>query len=192
MNCYIFDVHINSCFVADSRLEDGIVFYTHDLVQVGPLNMIRSEFISAVKQEVRTITSYIVPVNWWTDFSSWQDFRGLLRTGTELAIHKVVKKFNRNLETFEGIEAYVENIDENGNIEIEITENNDYILQSFTVKASRKRFNRLKEAAAYNVGQCIDSENDAESLNLPKTLEILVKKFVNTYSGDYITDSCET
>ena len=28
-------------------------------------------------------------------------------------------------------------------------------------------------------------------LNLPKTLEKLVKKFVNTYSGNYITDSCE-
>ena len=50
----------------------------------------------------------------------------------------------------------------------------------------------MKEVAAYNVGQCLDCENDAESLNLPKTLEILVKKFVNTYSGDYITDSCET
>ena len=192
MNCYIFDVHINSCFVADSRIEDGILFYTHDLVQVGPLNMIRSEIMSAVKQEVRLISSYIVPVNWWTDFSTWQDFRGLLRTGTELAIHKVVEKFNSNLETFEGIEAYVENIDENGNIEIEITENNEYILQSFTVKASRKRLKRLKEVAAYNVGQCLDCENDAEFLNLPKTLEVLVKKFVNTYSGDYITDSCET
>ena len=63
MNCYIFDVHINSCFVADSRIEDGILFYTHDLVQVGPLNMIRSEIMSAVKQEVRIISSYIVPVN---------------------------------------------------------------------------------------------------------------------------------
>ena len=46
----------------------------------------------------------------------------------------------------------------------------------------------MKEVAAYNVGQCTDCENDAESLNLPKTLEILVKKFVNTYSGDYIHD----
>ena len=47
--------------------------------------------------------------------------------------------------TSEGFEAYVENIDENGNIEIEITENNDFILQSFTVKASRKKLRRLKE-----------------------------------------------
>ena len=95
MNCYIFDLHINCCFVADRRLEDGILFYTHDLVQVGPLNMIRSEVISAVKQEVRMISSYNVPVNWWTDFSSWQDFRGLLRSGAEFTIHKVVENFYR-------------------------------------------------------------------------------------------------
>ena len=192
MNCYIFDVHINSCFLADTRYEDGILFYSHDLVQVGPLNMICSEVISAVKRKARMISSYNVPVNWWTDFSSWQDFRGLLRSGIKLAIHEVVENLNRNLVTQEGFEAYVENIDENGNIEIEITENNSYILQSFTVKASRKKLKRLKEVAAYNVGQCLDCENDAEFLNLPKTLEILVKKFVNTYSGDYITDSCET
>ena len=48
----------------------------------------------------------------------------------------------------EGFEAYVENIDKNGNIEIEITEKNAYILQSFTVKASRKKLKRLKEVAA--------------------------------------------
>ena len=87
--------------------------------------------------------------------------------------------------------AYVENIDENGNIEIEITENNDFILQSFTVKASRKKLNRLKEVAAYNVGQCLCSEDDVNWLNLPKTLEKLVKKFVNTFSGDYINDLYE-
>ena len=80
----------------------------------------------------------------------------------------------------------------NGNIEIQITENNDYILQSFTLKASRKRLKILKEGAAYNLEQCLDCENDAESLKLLKTLVILVKEFVNTYSGDYITDSCET
>ena len=83
--------------------------------------------------------------------------------------------------TSEGSEAYVENIDENGNIEIEITENNDFILQSFTVKASRKKLKRLKEVAAYNVRQCLCSEDDVNFLNLPKTLEKLVKKFVKKF-----------
>ena len=91
--------------------------------------------------------------------------------------------------TSEGFEAYVENIDENGNIDIEITENNEYVLQSFTLKACRKRLRGLKEVAAYNVGQCLGCEDDADCLNLPKTLEILVKKFINTYCGDYMIDS---
>ena len=93
--------------------------------------------------------------------------------------------------TSEGFEAYIENIDENGNILIEITENNDFILQSFTVKASRKKLKRLKKVAAYNVGQCLCSEHYVNWLNLPKTLEKLVKKFVNTFSGDYINDLYE-
>ena len=41
----------------------------------------------------------------------------------------------------EGFEAYVENIDKNGNIEIDITENNVNIQQSLTVKTSRKNKN---------------------------------------------------
>ena len=55
-----------------------------------------------------------------------------------------------------------------------------------------KRPRRLKKIAAYNVGQCLSSDSDSEYLNLPRTLDVLVKKFINTYSGDYITDTCET
>ena len=53
---------------------------------------------------------------------------------------------------------------------------------------------RLKQIAAYNVGQCLssDSNSDIENLNLPQTLDVLVKKFINTYSGDYITDTNES
>ena len=49
----------------------------------------------------------------------------------------MVENLNRNLVTLEDFEAYVEDID--GNIEIEITENNAYILQSIIMKASRKQ-----------------------------------------------------
>ena len=47
---------------------------------------------------------------------------GILRYWKILAIHKVVENRNRNCVTLEDIEAYAENIDENGNIEGEITE----------------------------------------------------------------------
>ena len=42
MNCYIFDIHIDCCFVADTRWKDGTFFYCHDLVEVGPLDLIDS------------------------------------------------------------------------------------------------------------------------------------------------------
>ena len=80
--------------------------------------MICSEVISAVKRETSMISTYNVPVNWWTDFSSWQDFRGLLRSGIKLAIHEVVENLNRNLVTPEGFEAYVKNIDIHGRMNI--------------------------------------------------------------------------
>ena len=77
----------------------------------------------------------------------------------------------------------------NGNLEIGRLENNEHIFQSFTIRASRKRLRRLKEIAAYNVGQCLSSDSDIEHLNLPQTLDALVNKFINTYSGDYLTDT---
>ena len=70
----------------------------------------------------------------------------------------------------------------NGNLEIDLSENNEYIYQSFTIRASRKRLRRLKEIAAYNVGQCLISDSDIEHLYLP---------MYYTCSGDYITDTNE-
>ena len=59
------------------------------------------------------------------------------------------------------------------------------------IRASRKRLRRLKTIAAYNVGQYLSSDSDIEHLNLPQTLDVIVKNFFNTYSGDYIIDTCE-
>ena len=178
MNCYIFDIHIDCCFIADRRWDSGIIFYCHDLLEIGPLNMICSGVLSIVKSQVRAISSLDVPVNWWTEFSSWQDFRGLLRTGTKLAIHEIVENFCRSFVALENIGADIVNIEENGNVEIVLSEDNEYILQSFTLRASRKRLRRLKDIAAYNVGQCLVCESDVDHIILPQTLQILVKKFI--------------
>jgi hypothetical protein len=55
------------------------------------------------------------------------------------------------------------------------------------VKAKRKQFRKLKEIAAYNVANFIVSENDIETLDLPNSLQNLVSKFLDIYSGDYCT-----
>jgi hypothetical protein len=57
-------------------------------------------------------------LNWWTEFSSWQDFRALLLTGSRLSIHTVVEIVNQKLEN-------IETIDEKGNIEVELSETTD-------------------------------------------------------------------
>ena len=88
-------------------------------------------------------------------FSSWQYFRGLLRKGIKLAIHDIVENFIRCFEALKNIRADILNIDENGNVEVILSEDNEYILQSFTLRASRKRLRRLKDIEAYNVGQCL-------------------------------------
>jgi hypothetical protein len=53
------------------------------------------------------------------------------------------------LEAIENGDAYVETIDENGNIEVDNSESNDDILQSFTIRANRK--NMLSNTSAVTV-----------------------------------------
>ena len=49
----------------------------------------------------------------------------------------------------------IQTLDDEVNIEIKISEDNEDILQAFTINANRKRIWRLKEVAAYNDAQYI-------------------------------------
>ena len=89
--------------------------------------MICSGVLSTVKSQVKTISSLDVPINWWTAFSQWQDFRGHLRKGTKLAIHEIVENTSINFELSKNIGADNVNIDENGNVEIVLSEDNEHI-----------------------------------------------------------------
>ena len=79
-------------------------------------------------------------------------------------------------------------IDDNGNMEIMITEDTKDMLQGFTVKARRRRLRRLKDIAAFNLAQHLASEDEIESLNIPESVKPLVKKFLVTFSGNYMID----
>ena len=144
--------------------------------------------MNIVRAAVRSISSSLIPLNWWTDFSSWQDFRALLRTGTRLPMHTVVENLNQIFEAMEIADAYVETIDEIGNIEIELSESSDELLQAFTLRARRKKLQSLKDVAAYNVGQCLSCHSDVEDIKVPISLKKLVETFVIKFSGDYIFD----
>ena len=62
------------------------------------------------------------------------------------------------------------------------------MLQGFTVKARRRRLRRLKDIAASNLAQHLASEDEIESLNIPESVKPLVKKFLVTFSGNYMID----
>ena len=66
-------------------------------------------------------------------------------------------KLRRTLANLKDIDAYNENIDERGHIEIGLSENNEYIFGNFTIRARRKRLRRLKKITAYNVVHCLSS-----------------------------------
>ena len=57
---------------------------------------------------------------------------------SELSIYRLVENMNRELEAIENVNAYSGIIDENGSIDIEISEENGDILQAFTIRASRR------------------------------------------------------
>ena len=180
MNCYVFDVHINCCFTYENS--------ECNLIEFGPLSMINLQTLSKISAILQQISADDVPKSWWTEFSTWRDFQALLRTGSMLSIHKVVKYITENFENIHGFDVTIDTIDENGNIEITITEDTEDIFQGFTVKAKRKRLRRLQDIAAFNLAQHVVSEAEVESLNIPKTLIPLVKRFLVIYSGSYIID----
>ena len=180
MNCYLLDVHIDCCFIYKNGCRK--------LVKVGPLNMLCPRLLSRLHIILQGISSEDISKNWWTEFSSWQDLRALLCTGTMLSIHRVVNYLNIKFEELNACESTIEMINANGNIEIEVTETIGEIYQSFTLKAKRKRLRRLKEIAAFNVAKHIYSEDDLNILEMPKTLKPLVKTFIISYSGNYIID----
>jgi hypothetical protein len=101
--------------------------FNYDLLEVGPLNMIGLDVLHKVRPAVRSISSSSVCLNWRTDFSAWKDVRAFLHTGNRLSIillsiHNVVENWNRKLEAIENVDDYLETIDEDRNIEVEISE----------------------------------------------------------------------
>ena len=150
--------------------------------------MIDPHILSRISRTLQGISLQDVPKNWWTEFSTWCDFQALIRTGTLLSVHKVVEHIVRDFTELNDIDATLEMIDDNENMEIMITEDTKDMFQGFKVKARRRRLRRLKEISAYNLAQHLASESDIESLNIPKSVKPLVKKFLITFSGNYMID----
>ena len=187
MNAYVFDIFISHSIVLEETEEEGIFTTTCDLVEIGPLNIPKWNSLRKIKDMIRDLSSTPIASNWWTDFSTWKDFYGILRTGSKLPMHYIVTKINSKLELLENCLSYVDTIDDSGNIVIQHDETFPTFSQGFIVKAKRKRLRTLKHIAAYNVAKSTASESDVKILEIPCCLHVLVTKFLDTYSGDYRT-----
>ena len=152
---------------------------------MGPLSILDGNNFRRIKEIVRETSSAQMASNWWTDFSTWEDFYGILRAGTELPMHLIVQKINSQLELLENNISYVDLIDENGNIIIQHDETFPTLSQGFILKAKRKRLRKVKDISAYNVAKYLSSESDVKLLQIPLCLHDLVRVFLDTYSGDY-------
>ena len=102
-------------------------------------------------------------------------------------MHLVVHEINSKLELLENNCSYVDFIDENGNILIQHDERFSNLSKGFLLKAKRKQLRTLKDIAAYNVAKYIESTGDVKVLKVPQSLHNFVSKFLDTYSGDYLS-----
>ena len=66
-------------------------------LEIGLLNLPESSHMAIVKEAIWNISSLSIPSNWWTGFSSWENFFGLLRSGAKLPLHTVLMDMNRRL-----------------------------------------------------------------------------------------------
>ena len=151
-------------------------------VEIGPFQLPDSYTVKVIKDTISDIPRAPVICNWWIDFSTWEDFRGILRSGTKLSIHSVVAKIEEQIKPF--TDCYLDWIDENGNIVINLYEISSSVHQEFKITARRKKLRRLEQIAAFNVATQLSCQSDTKELPLPKPMKKLINMYIDTFSVD--------
>ena len=80
MNAYTFDIFIMHTIVLENTEENGIYTTTCELVEIGPLNGPDNNNLESIKTMIHDISSTLVIQKWWEDFSTWEDFYGIMET----------------------------------------------------------------------------------------------------------------
>ena len=70
-------------------------------------------------------------------------------------------------------DCYLDWIDENGNIVINLNEISPSVHQEFEITARRKKLRRLEQIAAFNVATQLSCQSDTKELTLPKSMNSL-------------------
>ena len=178
---------MHHCISAEDVVENGKIIKCYlDYLEVGPLTIPDAFHFNIIKKAIRNISTSQVAANWWRDFSSWEDFDELQRTGASLSMHLVVNEIKSSFKLIKDGSCTISGIDENGNITMFLHEYFPTIMRGYIITANRKKLKTLKKIAAYNVAECLSSEEDIEQLQIPKSLYKLVATFLYTYSGSYM------
>ena len=186
MNIYTFDIFTNHWIAVEEIDEPNrFGFHLHHL-EVGPLNLPEPFHLAVVKEAIWNISALPIPSKWWTGFSTWEDFYGLVRTGTTLPMHSVVQEINTRFERIENGTCTINTISENGDISIDLHEDFPTLLKGYQIVAKRKSLKTLKQIAAFNVAKLISTNTDVQILEIPQSLYQLVAAFLDTHSGDYM------
>ena len=151
-------------------------------VEIGPFKLPNPYTVKLIKDTISDIPSEPVKSNWWVDFSNWQDFHGILRSGTKLSLHSVVSRIEENFKSLKN--CYLDLIDENGNIIIDLHETSETIHQEFEITARRKKLRRLENIAAFNIARQLSGQADAQELPLPDRMKKLITMYLDTFSID--------
>ena len=184
MNIYTYHFSLTDYIIEEKIEEKNQIIIKYDYVEIGPFKLPDSYTVKVIKDIISDIPSDSVISNWWIDFSSWEDFHGIFRTGTILSLHSVVSKIEEKLKLLKNCSANIEWIDENGNITIYLDEIFQDVQQNFKITARRKKLRRLEQIAALNVARQISCEADAEDLPLHRPLKKLIKMYLDTFSVD--------
>ena len=151
-------------------------------VEIGPFQLPDSYTVKVIKDTISDIPTAPVSCNWWIDFSNWEDFRGILPSGTKLSIHSVVAKIEEQIKSL--TDCYLYWIYENGNIVVNLQEISSTVHQEFEITARRKKLRRLEQIAAFNVATQLSCQSDTKELPLPKSMKKLVNMYIDTFSVD--------
>ena len=81
-------------------------------------------------------------------------------------------------------DCYLDWIDENGNIVINLYEISSSVHQEFKITARRKKLRRLEQIAAFNVATQLSCQSNTKELPLPKPMKKLLNMYIDTYSVD--------
>ena len=176
---------INHYITVEKIKVNNEMIYELEYPEIGPFEMPEPKHLKKIKQALQNISSMDISSRWWMDFSSWEDFHGLLRSGTKLSMHLVVMELKTRLNTITDGYCHIENIDQNGNIILDLNERFPTLMKHYQIIARRRKLRTLKQIASYNITKYISSQYEIQQLDIPQSLNNFVATFLDAYDIDY-------